>query len=296
MSLRNLSQEARFTIIIIAVFLAIPLVFYLIDLFVGSSTPPPSSQQKEKTVIVSEAEKKAVLSKIPPKAVLDNLRDAIKQGNNSTARIQLNKLPQDSKEYEELSKLLAEVNHQKNRQGVRKEGSKPDMPVKYFDESTPRDRSTDALYLYITDFAGGTWLRFCIQSVGKSRLDLNEFRIKADGKTFTIRPGTVKKENADGKVSEYFDAPFDQNGYAAVEALKTARKASLVAVGTKGERERVITEDEKKGLRRIMETYVSLGGNTRLYQSAGKEIGHSAPSRSGSGTHTRKTNGSTPHQ
>lgn len=276
MSLRKLSENARFTIIVLTAFLAIPLLFYLVDRFLGTvSKPSTDSQSKEMTVIVSEAEKKEILAKIPPKAVLDNLRDAIKQGNVSTAHIQLNKMPRDSKEYEELSKLLAAEGSQKRSSNVRKEGSSPDRPVKYFDESTPRDKSRDALFLYITDFAGGTWLRFSIQTVGKSALGLKEFRIRADGKVFSIRPVAIKTETVQHNICEYFDAPLNQNGYAIVETLKTARKASLIAVGTKGERERSITDEEKKGLRRILETYVTLGGKTDLYQGEEKHKAHS---------------------
>lgn len=276
MSLRNLSENARFTIIVLTAFLAVPLLFYLFDRFLGTASKlSPDSQSKEMTVIVSEAEKKEILAKVPPKAVLDNLRDAIKHGNVSTAHIQLNKMPMDSKDYEELSKLLAAEGSKKRSSSVRKEGSSPDRPVKYFDESTPRDKSRDALFLYITDFAGGTWLRFSMQSVGKSALGIKEFRIKADGKVFYIRPVAIKTEKGQHNICEYFDAPLDQHGYAIVEALKTARKASLIAVGTKGERERPITDEEKNGLRRILETYVTLGGKTSLYQGEEKHRSNS---------------------
>jgi hypothetical protein len=264
---KKLSDDARYTIIIILMLLAIPLAFYLFDRFAGtvSSTQP---QGKEMTVIVTEAEKKEILGKIPPKSVVDTIRNAIKQGNNSTAYMQLRTMPKDSKEYEELSKLLAEEANKRPRRGVRKESSTPESPVRYFDESTPRDRSADALFLYLIDVSGGIWPRFCIQSVGRHPLGITGFTIKADGKTFAIHPSAIKSVKLTDKVCEYYDAPLDQHSYAAVTALTTARKGVLIAVGTGGERERAITDAEKSGLRRILETYTTLGGQLGFLQPA----------------------------
>jgi hypothetical protein len=132
--------------------------------------------------------------------------------------------------------------------------------VRYFDESAPRDRSTDALYIYLVDVSGTIWPRFCIQSVGSHPLGITGFRVNADGKMFAIQPAAIKSEKFDGKVSEFYDAPVDQQSHAAVQALLKSRKASLVASGAAGERVRVITETEKKGLNRILDAYASLGG------------------------------------
>jgi hypothetical protein len=276
MFLKKLSDDVRYTIIIVVTLLTVPLVFYFFDRFAGSGTSS-KPESKEMTVIVTEAEKKEILTKIPPKSLVNNIRDAIKQGNHSTAYMQLRKMPKDSPEYNELSKLLAEEGKNHQRPGIRKESSTPESPVRYLDESTPRDRSTDALYLYLIDVSGGIWPRFCIQSVGRRAIGINGFRIKADGKTFAIRPSAIKTEKFPDKVCEYFDAPLDQLSYAAVKALASARKSAITVIGSGGERERIITEAEKNGLRRILETYTALGGQLGLFQAA--ETGKGKTSR-----------------
>jgi hypothetical protein len=257
---KKLSDDARYAIIIVISLLTIPLMFYLFDRFAGSRQDKPQ-ENRPMTVIVTEAAKKEMLEKIDPKSVVDTVREAMKQGNSSTAYLQLNRLPRDSKEYQELAALLAEeAKKHPSRPGVRKESSSSGGTIRYFDESTPRDRSSDALYLYLVDASGGIWPRFCIQTIGTRPLAVTEFRVKADGKTLVLHPSGIRTETINSTISEYYDAPLDERSYPLVKAIVTARTARLVCAGSGGERERTITDAEKNGLRRMLETYAALGG------------------------------------
>lgn len=264
--LKKLSEEARFTLIIVIAVLMVPLVFYLLNLFTGSSTEE-STKSSEMRVIVTEAQKKEVLSKLPPEAVIKSVREVIKQGNHSTAYMQLGQLPEGSPAYEELRKLLEKEAQAQKRPGVRKVADKPQNPVKYFDESTPRDRSEDAFYVYLVDIYGTLWPRICIQSAGKKPIGIVSFSITVDGKSFTITPSALKTEKLSDKVAEYHDALLDKQSYTVLQALIKSRKALLTCVGITEKRTREISEEEKKGLVRIMDTYAALGGNFAFAQT-----------------------------
>jgi len=264
---RPLSEETRYTIILIIILTLAPILFYFLNNFFNSgSSSLNSGKEKEKTVIVTEAEKTEILTKASAKPVTQTVRDAINQGDYSTAYLQLSKAPKDSPEYEELRKQLASEPRARKLPGVRKEAVTSQSPLRYLDKSTPHDRFSDGLYLYLVEVSGTVWPKFCIQSAGKRKLDVTGFRIKADGKTFTISDPAVKSEKSLAKVAEYYDVPVDQQSYNIMQALIKARKASLTYIGRSGVREREITENEKKGLGRMMDAYAALGGSFAFVQ------------------------------
>ena len=265
MFFKKMSEEARFTSITVIAILMIPVAFYLVNLFTVSESPTP--KPREMTVIVTEAEKNQILS-TPPQSVINSVREAIKQGNNSTAYMQIGKAPKDSPEYEELRKALEKEAKIQKRPGIKKVADNPQNPVRYFDESSPREKSVDALYVYLVDIYGTVWPRISIQSSAKSPINITDFSLNVDGKTFTIQPSAIKTENFQDKVAEYYDALLDKQSYTALQALLKSRKAVITCIGTKGVREREISEKEKKGLARILDAYVALGGNFAFLQPA----------------------------
>lgn len=263
---KKFSEETRFSFIIVIAILMITLAFYLINLFTESK--PPAPKPREMTVIVTESEKKQILTKLPNQTVINSVRQAIKQGNNSTAYMQLGKTPKDPSENEELRKALEKEVKAAKRPGIRKEADNPQTPVRYLDESSPRDRSVDAFYIYLVDIYGTIWPRICIQSTAKSPVNITSFSINVNGKTFTILPPAIKTEHLQEKVVEYYDALLDKQSYTALQALLKSRKAVITSIGTKGKLEREISDKEIKGLVRIMDTYAALGGNFSFIQTA----------------------------
>lgn len=261
---KKYSEETRFMLIIVLAILMITLTFYLINLFSESSPTPP--KPREMTVIVTESEKKQILTKLPNQSVINSVRQAIKQGNNSTAYMQLAQIPKDSSENEELRKALEKEVKATKRPGIRKEADNPQTPVRYLDESSPRDRSVDAFYIYLVDIYGTIWPRICIQSAVKSPVNITSFSINADGKTFTIQPPAIKTEHLQKKVAEYYDSLLDKQSYTALQAILKSRKTIITSIGTKGKLEREISDKEIKGLIRILDTYAALGGNFSFIQ------------------------------
>ncbi len=272
MFLKKLSEEALFSIIIIIAVLMITVAFYLISLFNESTSPPP--KPREMTVIVTEPGKKQILAKLQPQSVIKSVREAIKQGNSSTAYMQLSNMSKDSPEYEELRKVLEKEAKASKRPGIRKVADKPQDLVKYFDESSPRDKSADAFYVYLVDIYGTIWPRICIQSVAKIPVNIKSFSINADGKTFRLHPHVIKTEKQQNMVAEYYDELLDKQSYTALQALLKSRKAILTSFGTKEELKRVISEKEKKGLTRILDAYAALGGNFAFLQPAAPVVPH----------------------
>jgi len=263
---RPLSEEARYTIILCIIVTVVPVLFYYLNtIFNPFGSTPPVQKEKERIVIVSEAEKANILSRASVKPVTQSVRDAISQGDYSTAYLQLSKLPPNSPESEELHKQLDSTPRARKIPGVRKDTVSPQSPLRYLDESTPRDRFSDGLYFYVVEISGTVWPKFCIQTVGDSRLNMTGFRIKADGKTFSLPAVSVKSTKTLVKVAEYYDIPVDQQIYNIIQALIKARKASLTCIGKSDVREREITDSEKKGLERMIQAYTTLGGNFAFF-------------------------------
>lgn len=262
------TEEARYGIILVLSVLALLIMMYLLNLFLGGDKKADFvEKEKEKTVIIKQAQKSAAPQKLNTKSVVSTVRDAIKLGDYSTAYIEINNISQASPEYKELKKLLTEETKMRKAPGIHKEtGVSPSVPVRYFDESTPRNRITDAIYVYFVDISGTLWPRFCIQVASKRTLGISGFTIAADKKNIKINASAVKLENTEKGVAEWYDVPLDRVTYDAVQAMLSAKKVALTVVGSSGKTTRDVTAGEIKGIRRILDGYAALGGNLNYLQ------------------------------
>jgi hypothetical protein len=278
--LKNLSEDARYGLLFVASFLGMLIFMLALNYFLGGDKNPEPEKNQQKTVIVTEAKKNADAPKPPPKSVVSTVRDALKQGNYSTAVMEINNVSKSSPEYAELKKQLEETTRQRKTPGVRKDaGTSPSAPVRYFDESTPRNRTTDAVYVYFVDISGALVPRFCIQSAGKRPLGVTGFTIIADGKKFEIMAPSVKVENTEKGVSEVYDVPLDRKGYEAAQAIIKAKSATLAINGSHGTKSHDLTDAEKKGFRRVLDGYAALGGSLNYLQDTKAEPGVSQKKR-----------------
>jgi hypothetical protein len=185
---KNLSDENRFIALMAIILVGGLLILIILNRFgkLNSDVIQNNKLPKEKTVIVSDAEKNAILAAVPKK-VVESMREAGIQGEASTAHLQLSRAPQSSQEAEELKHLIESDAKLKKRTGVQKVRDTPSAPLRYMDQSTPRDKSVDALYLYLVDVGANILPRFCVQTVGKGPMKLDGFKITADGKEFMAR-------------------------------------------------------------------------------------------------------------
>ncbi len=262
----RLTEEERYGIIIILAVIVLLVSMLVLNYFLsGGDKAAIVEKNKEKTIILTQAKQGAAPApqKLPPpKSVVSTVRDAIKQGNYSTVYMEINKVPKGSPEYEELRKLVAEETQKRKAPGVRKEAAvSPSAPIRYFDESTPRDRTSDAVYVYFVDVSGTLMPRFCIQVAAKRPLGITGFTIAADNRSIKINASSVKFENTGKGVAEWYDVPLDRNTYDAVQAMIKAKKVTLTIVGSRGNKSRDVTGSERKGMRNILDGYAALGGN-----------------------------------
>lgn len=276
---KNLSDDARYGVLFVAGLLGLLIGMLALNYFLGGDTKTPEPEKaREKTVIVTEAKKSGDTPKPPPKSVVSTVRDALAQGNFSTAYMEINKVAKSSPEYAELKKQLDEAAQQRKTPGVRKDaGESPSAPVRYFDESTPRNRTTDAVYVYFVDLSGILVPRFCIQTAGKRPLGITRFTISADNRKFDMPSPPIDVENTGKGVAEVYDVPLDRQRYEAVQALIKAKSATLVVTGRTGKTSRDISDAEKKGFRRVLEGYAALGGSLGYLQEtrAAPAVSHS---------------------
>ena len=265
-----MTDETRFEILVVLLIVVVPvLMFTLNHYFMGGKNNGNDTKSKEKTVIVIEAKQGDTSQKTSSKSVVDSVRDAIKKGNYTTAYMQIKNVSKNAPEYEELRKQLAEETERRKTPGVRKEvGTVPTAPIRYLDESTPRDRSTDSIYIYFVDVSGVIVPHFCIQVISKRKLGVTGFTITVDNKKIEIIASPVKLENNVKGVAEWYDVPLDRFSYEAVEAMIKAKSGTLTVSGSNGSRTRNVTASEIKGFSNILAGYTALGGNLNYFQTA----------------------------
>lgn len=264
----KLSEEARYGVIFVLALLTLLFAMYLLSIFLGGAKDSAANKKEsERTVIITQSKQSPTPHKPTPESLVSTVRDAIKQGNYSTAYMEINNISKDSPEYKELNKLIAEDTQRRKAPGVRKEtGVSESAPIRYFDESTPRNRTSDAIYVYFVDISGTLWPRFCAQFASKKPLGLTGFTITADNKNININAASIKIENTENGVAEWYDAPLDRQTYDAVQAMLKAKKVILTAVASRGKSSREVTENEIKGMRRVLDGYAALGGNLNYLQ------------------------------
>lgn len=277
----KLSEDARNVVILVVTLLVLPLLMILMNFLLGGDKEAALlEKQKEKTIVITQPKQDTTVQKPLPKAVVSTVREAIKKGDPSTAYVEINKVSKNSPEYEELKKVIAEENRKRKAPGVRKEpGISPSAPVRYLDESTPRDRNTDAIFIYFVDVSNTLLPRFCIQVAAKRPLGITGFTISADNKTIHIPASSVKMENTEKGVAEWYDVPLDQRSYEAVQIMIKAKKVALTVIGGNGKTTRTVTDSEKKAFKQILDGYTALGGSLGYLQAAKAAPAKSAAKR-----------------
>lgn len=262
----DLKEETRVEIYFFLGLLLLLFVMILLNFFFGKNGEDQIvKKDKEKTVIVTEAKKDTGSPKAPSKTIVGSVSDVIKHADYSTAYMEINRVPKNSPEYEELSKILAGENLKRKAPNIRKDTG---GQIRYLDESTPRNRETDALYMYFVDISGTLWPRFCIQNAAKRPLGIIGFIITADSKNIKIDAPSVKFENIEKGVAEWYDVPLDKLTYGAVQAIVKAKKVTLTIIGSRGKANRDVTDSEIKGIRHILDGFAALGGNLNYMQDS----------------------------
>ncbi len=262
------TEDAKFAFLFFLSILLLVLVMAGINYFFLESPAANGEKDNQSTVVITQAKKEQAPQTSARQTVVSSVRDAIKKSNSSTAYIQINNVNKDSSEHKELKNIIEDETKKRKVGGVRKESTNSKKILRYIDESTPRDRTSDAAYIYFVDASGILIPRFCVQIALKQHLQMVELTITADSKTMSFNVPTYQSENIKNGVAEWYDIPLDKDTYKAVQAIMKAKKTVLSVSGMKGKKvSRDLTEDEVKAFRRVLDGYTALGGNLNFLQA-----------------------------
>jgi len=261
------SEDAKFAFLFFLSILLLVLVMAGFNYFFQESPTANNVKDNQNTVVLMQA-KKEQASKINARhTVASSVRDAIKKADSSTAHVQINTVNKDSSEYKELKKVIDDETKKRKTGGVRKESTNSNKILRYIDESTPRDRSSDALYIYFVDVSGILIPRFCVQIALKQHLQMAGLTLTADSKTMSFNVPSYQSENIKNGVAEWYDIPLDKDTYRAIQVILKAKKTVLSVSGMNGKKvSRDLTDDEVKAFQRVLDGYNALGGNLNFLQ------------------------------
>ncbi|HIJ87081.1 MAG TPA: hypothetical protein HPP97_05270 [Desulfuromonadales bacterium] len=260
------TEETKLTGLFILSLLVVLLVMVIVSYFLQERPTADREEDEQNTVVIMKAKKEQIRQKKARQSVVSSVRDAIKKGNSLTPYMQIGNMDTNSPEYKELKKMLEDESKRRKAGGVRKEATDSKKIIRYIDESTPRDRSSDAAYIYFVDVSTVLIPRFCVQIALQQHLQMTEITITADSKTMSLKVPSYESKNIEKGVAEWYDVPLDQDTYRAVQAIMKAKKAVLSINGLKGKVSRDLTEDEIKAFRRILDGYTALGGSLNYLQ------------------------------
>jgi len=262
----KITEETKFTSLFILGMLLLLLIMAVMSFYLRESPTADNDNDSDGTVIIMRAKQEQIRQKKARQSVVSSVRDAIKKGGSLTPYMQINTVDKDSPEYKELKKMIDDELKRRKAGGVRKESTDSNKVLRYIDESSPRDRSTDAAYIYFVDISGVLIPRFCVQIALKQHLQMTEFTVTADATTMRFMVPSYKIGNIAKGVAEWYDVPLDQGTYKAVQAIMKAKKTALSITGVKGNVTRDLTEEEIKAFRRVLDGYAALGGSLDYLQ------------------------------
>ena len=262
----KITEETKFTSLFILGMLLLLLIMAVLSFYLRESPTADNDNDSDGTVIIMRAKQEQIRQKKARQSVVSSVRDAIKKGGSLTPYMQINTVDKDSPEYKELKKMIDDELKRRKAGGVRKESTDSNKVLRYIDESSPRDRSSDAAYIYFVDVSAVLIPRFCVQIALKQHLQMTEFTITADSTTMRFMVPSYKTGNVAKGVAEWYDVPLDQGTYKAVQAIMRAKKTALSITGVKGNVTRDLTEDEIKAFRRVLDGYAALGGSLDYLQ------------------------------
>ena len=262
----KITEETRFASLFILSMLLLLLIMVVVSFFLQKSPIADKNNDSNETVVIMRAKQEQIRQKKARQTVVSSVRDAIKKGGSLTPYMQINTVDKDSPEYKELKKMIDDESKRRKAGGVRKESTDSNKVLRYIDESTPRDRSSDAAYIYFVDVSAVLIPRFCVQIALKQHLQMTEFTITADSTTMRFMVPSYKTGNVAKGVAEWYDVPLDQGTYKAVQAIMRAKKTSLSITGVKDNVTRDLTEEEIKAFRRVLDGYAALGGSIDYLQ------------------------------
>lgn len=132
----------------------------------------------------------------------------------------------------------------------------------YYDPSTPRYTNHNSFHLYFGKKPDSApWLRFRIQYEADDWLFINSFVVVADGRRFDTPSAKFERDNADGRIWEWYDESPSADDLEMINAVIHSRKAVLRLEGDKYRNDRAITSREKAALQSVLNAFRAVGGS-----------------------------------
>ena len=150
----------------------------------------------------------------------------------------------------EIDKLLS---------GLRRTKDEFEKQAFYYDPTTTNYGNVNAIYLYLgRDEANHIWPRLTIQYAGENWLFINSYRFLIDGQTRIILPEErIKQDNNGSGVWEVVDKTPSEGDLLLLSEIANSKVAKIRYEGRDRVFDRVISEKEKKALKRILGIYTN---------------------------------------
>lgn len=138
----------------------------------------------------------------------------------------------------------------------------------YYDKGTPKTYYKDYLNLYISkEKTGMPSLLFHIQYTSGKWLFIESYIIKTDNNSYSISPsyGEIERDNSSGSIVEWYDVAMNQKIYNMVKDIASSKKVKLRCNGEHYYNDRLLSKEEKEGIKNVLEGYRILGGSSYFY-------------------------------
>lgn len=178
----------------------------------------------------------------------------------------LSQVKEDIKKQEEAEKLAEQKSEEERQrriaeatQNLRQKRDEVEGMTWYYDSATPEYDDTNNLHLYIgKKDSGQKWLRFRIRYAADEWLFIDKYQFKVDEETYYLDANDIERDNGYGGIWEWNDTPYTQEVETLVKAIINSDKTIIRHIGDQYHDDRVITENEKQALQRVVDAFGAL--------------------------------------
>lgn len=125
-----------------------------------------------------------------------------------------------------------------------------------YDPSTTQVTNKNSFHLYMGNRDRKFWLQFRVQYRGLRELSMLGYTVNTDNNSYTFSPNEkIHKGREERVVWEWFDQAYSENEEEMIADILSSREAKLILIGSNGNHERFISEEEKTAMRNILKAY-----------------------------------------
>lgn len=230
----------------------------------GKSALEPQSEIMKKAQELESAikAKEIDLAEILEEELLDALSDGTELTSDeknaivdASGKLEKAKAGQMKPFRKKFSQYLSQMNTKKNEF---------DEITWHSDKSSPEYSDVYAFYLYYGTNSDGSanGLRLRVQYTSDDWLFFDSFKVLADGKTQTLYPEEVERDNGGGSIWEWSDEPLEtyNEGEQLIADIINSKDAKIRFEGDQYYSIKPITQQQKQALKNVVFAFVANGG------------------------------------